>query len=63
MSDIWKLNLHELMALQDYFAKKINPSEEDKARADRLDKYISRVADSIFEESTFRKLHGEGLVS
>lgn len=58
-----RLSAYDLIILQDYFAKKTNPSEEDKVRAADLDTHICLMADNVVHhkmspEEIFEKLTG-----
>lgn len=42
-----KISIYEVMILQEYFAKKIKPTKEDKARAKRLDEHLAQAVDGL----------------
>jgi len=63
-----KLSVYEVMILQEYFAKKSEPSDADKRRAQNLDEHLGIIADGIVYEKMpiseiFRRLTGEEMPS
>jgi hypothetical protein len=58
-----QLGVYDLVVLYEHFSKKPQPSEEDKDRMEKINKYLGQLADSILDESTYRKMKDQGLVS
>ncbi len=64
-----KMSIYDLCILHDHFARKNDPSEEDRARIQKMDDILRHLVDTTIEDTSdkmsiseiFEKLTGENI--